>query len=178
MAAEHLLQCQREAPGVTRAPCAGSDPSQSHCSPSPRERRSFPSGANLNPPPNFGVPPQAGAEMRGTHRLLRQSPQDLGEVGVHLLRRPLEELPAASHEQRVTCRERGLGTEGTLGPLPRTGCQAGAPRCWIHPTSAEIGGDRQQSGSTPCVPGTHGVRAGRLGYLRREPERPGSRPPT
>lgn len=178
MATEHLLQCQWEAPGVMHVPGARSNPSRSRCSPSPGDRRSFLSGANLNPPPDFAVPPQARAEMRGTHRLLWQSPQDLGEVGVHLLRRPLEELPAASHEQRVTCRERGLGMEGTLGPLPRMGCQAGAPRCWIHPMSAETGGDRQQAGSMPCVPSTHGVPAGRLGYLRREPERPGSRPPT
>lgn len=76
-----------------------------------------PEGPRPRTPPDFGVPPQAGAETWHTHRLLGQSPQGLSEVGEHLLRRPLKELPTASHKQGVTCGERGLGMDGTPDPL-------------------------------------------------------------
>lgn len=139
VAAEHLLQCQRETLSITRVPGAGSDPSWSHYSPSPGEGCCLQAASALEPPPHFGVPPPSGAETQRTHRLLRQSPQDLGEVGIHLLRRPLEELPAASHEQSVTYGERGLDTEGTLAPLPGTGCGLGTPTGWIPPMSIKLG---------------------------------------
>lgn len=81
-------------------------------------------------PPNIS-PPQAGGEMQGAHRLLRQSPQHLGEVGVHLLRRPLEELPAASHEQGVTCGVTRGWAQGGPQTHSRTGEHGGfAPGAW------------------------------------------------
>lgn len=108
-------------------------------------------------PPNIS-PPQAGGEMQGAHRLLRQSPQHLGEVGVHLLRRPLEELPAASHEQGVTCGvTRGWARGGD--PKPAAGQRDGADL----PQERGVG---------------MGCMAAGWGYLRRELVRPGSRPPT
>lgn len=71
------------------------------------------------PPPGSGASP--GWELRDTHRVLGQSAQDLGEVGVHLLCCALEELPAAPHEQGVTCGTGVLGspTGSTQGLCPQ-----------------------------------------------------------
>lgn len=93
VATEHLLQGQHRAPSVISAP----KPTVPHVSPSlfwglSKLRLSFEEGGRRG--------------RKGTHRLLGQIPQHLGEVGVHLLRCPLQEPPAAPHKQRVTCRDR------------------------------------------------------------------------
>lgn len=120
------------------------------------------------PDPSLGSLPRApGALPRpgagGTHRVFGQSAQDLGEVGVHLLHCPLEELPAAPHEQGVTC-----GTEGWASKDPRAR-EGGTRGCWGDPRSAECGGQAAHR-ACACVP--------RVGYLRTEPEHPRNRPPT